>query len=141
LPDSDILDALAAQIEDELSPVIEVLQVTPRMNFNPSPPSVDIYPAETPSAGFGFGTGNDELFYVVRVRVSTVDHDGGQDLLLSMMEREGSTSMQEAIESDPTLGGTVDNAGVSERTGFGIFPLAGGDGNLLGATWTVRVLP
>jgi hypothetical protein len=58
-----------------------------------------------------------------------------------MMDPRAETSMQAAILSDETLGGTVDSLTVLGPTGFGVFPSTGPDGNLLGCTWTVQVIP
>lgn len=140
------MDALAGQIMDVLcgtaDPLIEQLQVESEMLFNPSPPSIDIYPDETFTAALAFGPGNREFFFKVRARVSTADSEGGQDLLKSMMDPRDVTSVELAIISDDTLGGVVEQAKVTEQSGFGLFSSIDPDGgNLLGCTWTVRVIP
>lgn len=142
-----IEDALAAQLTEHLigtaDPAIENLQIDNRMIFNPTPPSIDIYPAEEFQEKTGMGRGNVELRFVVRVRVGMADHEGGQDLLLDMMERTGAASVTAAIESDDTLGGTVEDASIlSGPSGFSTFPIAGSATEFhVGSTWTVRVLP
>jgi hypothetical protein len=142
-----IMDALATQIEDEIggdgtaNPVISRLQVDGRMVFNPTPPAIDVYPADPFQDALAFGKGNNELFLTVRARVTTADHEAGQDLLLSMMDPEATTSVAQAILSDRTLGNTVERVNVSAGpTAFGVFPVPAGE-NLLGCTWTVRVIP
>jgi hypothetical protein len=143
---TEIMDALASQIDSRLvgtaDPLIEGLQVDGRMVFNPTPPSVDVYPADPFQEGLAFGKGNNEVFLTVRARVSTAEHEGGQDLLLSMMDPEATTSMAQAILFDRTLGAKVERVNVTGPSAFGVFPDAGGSGSaLLGCTWTVRVFP
>ena len=142
------MDALAAQLQSQLcssgtaDPLIEQLQVDGRLVFNPTPPAIDIYPSDPFQEGLTFGTGNNELFFTVRARVSTAEHEGGQDLLLSMMDPEATTSVLQAIVSNRTLSNTVERvAGVEGPSAFGVFSDAGGTGNLLGCTWRVRVIP
>jgi hypothetical protein len=140
-----IQEALANQIRSTLSgtadPLIESLQVEPLMMFNPTPPAVDIYPADPSQEPAGFGRGNREVYITVRARVSTAEHEKGQELLLSMMDYDSTTSLEKAIEANRTLGGVVGKLVVSGPSGFGIFPDPGGDGSLLGCTWSVRVFP
>jgi hypothetical protein len=144
----EMQQALADQIQDQLAGTaavdpVENLQVHGLMNFNPTPPSVDIYPAEDFQEPFTYGGGNVILYLIVRARVTTADPNGGQTLLLSMMDPAGSRSMTLAITSDRTLGGKVGKASVVEGpSGFGEFPGATNDGGrLLGCIWRVQVAP
>lgn len=137
-----IVDAMASQIETQLGSAIPNLQVVARLNFNPTPPSVDIYPAEEFSVADTYG--ERRLRWSVRCRVTTADNEDGQELLLSMMDSPGASasSLAGAIAYDESLGGTVDRAWVeSGPTGFSMFADAGGGGNLVGAVWTVAVMP
>lgn len=135
-----ILDALATQIQAQLDPHIENLQVHGRWLTNPTPPAVDIYPAEEFQQAFTFGPAN-IMFFTVRARVTVADRDGGQELLLAMMEPEEETSMLQAVLYSRTLGGKVTKASViAGPTGYGVFlNPAGEPGSLLGCTWTVQV--
>jgi len=137
-----IMDALAAQLATQLAD-IERLQVHGRMLANPSPPAIDIYPAEEFQQAFTFGPGDNIMYFTVRARVSVADRDGGQDLLLSLMEPKEDTSMAKAVAYDRTLGGKVKKASViAGPTGYGVFiNPAGEPGQLLGCTWTVQVTP
>lgn len=140
-----IMDALATQIAVVYSggtatPVIDDLQVEPRLVWNPTPPAVDIYPASPFQEKVGMGAGNNELFLTVRARVNTPDHEGAQDLLLSMMDPNAPESMEQAIMANPTLGGTVDYVAVDPPTDFQAYTVPSG-GDLLGCTWRVRVMP
>lgn len=141
-----IMDALATQIASVYSggtadPVIDDLQVEPRLVWNPTPPAVDIYPASPFQERVAMGAGNNELFLTVRARVNTPDHEGAQDLLLSMMDPTASTSVAMAITSDRTLGNTVDYVDAEPPTEFGVYQDPGGSGALLACGWRVRVLP
>ena len=147
---TEIEDAIAAQLQRLLGdPVIEGLQVYPRMVWNPSPPTIDIYPDPQFQVPLGFGRGDNQLFFVVRARVNTPDHEGAQDLLLAMMDPQASTSVAAAITaagtSSPakTLDGQVENATVIEGpSDFGAFTDPGPNaGALLGCTWRVQVIP
>jgi hypothetical protein len=142
-----IQDALATQLQNVLcsagtaDPLIEQLQVDGRFVFNPTPPAIDIYPADPFQEGIAFGHANNDLNFIVRARVHTADHEAGQDLLLSMMDPDATTSVALAILTDKTLGSTVGRLSVTGPSGFGVFPNASGvmDGSLLGCTWNVRV--
>jgi hypothetical protein len=140
-----IMDALASQIDNEIGSrgtadaLIDGLQVDGRMVFNPTPPCIDIYPGDPSQEGLAFGRYN-ELSLIVRARVSTADHEAGQDLLLSMMDPDAATSVSEAIYADKTLGGLVGKLVVTGPSGFGIFPLSD-EGSLVGCTWAVRIFP
>jgi len=133
------MQALSEQIQAELGPVIEELQVTSILTFNPTPPAIDVYPALEFQDGMAYGKGNNALNFTVRARISTAEHEEQQILLLSMMDRTGGTSMAQAILSDRTLGGVVGNLNVEGPTGYQMFGQSGFE--LLGCTWLVRVLP
>ena len=140
---TEILDALAAQIQTELDPVVENLQVHARWLTNPSPPAVDIYPADPFTEALTYGAGNVILFLTVRARVTSADQTGGQDLLLGMMDPKEEASMTQALLSDRTLGGKVKRLSVVEGpSAFGVFLNPQGEaGSLLGCTWRVQVTP
>ena len=133
------MDALASQITSELSSAIPYLQVDGRLIPSPTPPSIDVYPADPFQEQASFRPGDKTYFFTVRARVSTADSEGGQDLLLSMMDPDATTSVAKAIESDRDLGGVVGNLKVEGPSGFGVFVDANREGNLLGCTWTVTV--
>jgi hypothetical protein len=140
---SEIKDALAAQLQDTLcgtaDPLIEGLQVTAGMNLNPTPPSIDIYAAETFTERVGFDSW--QLNFVVRARVSSAEHEGGQDLLDTMMDPRSENSVRAALEGNDDLGGTVDSLFVGEVSGLSVFPSSGPEGSLMGCAWPVQVLP
>lgn len=134
----EVQTALADQIRDTLDNTD--IQVEPLLVWNPTPPAIDIYPADPFQEQERLGVGNDLIFLSVRARVNTPDHDGAQELLLSLMDPKASTSVQQAILTDETLNSTVTQAVVFEGpTNYGIFPDPSGQGAFLGCTWTVRV--
>lgn len=139
------MSALADQIGNTLcgtaSPLIDELQATGYMNIDPTPPSIDVYPADPSQEALTFGRQNNEFSFTVRARVTTADHEAGQKLLLSMMDPSSTTSVARAIKSDQTLGNKVSALAVAGPTGFGIFSDRHGEGSYLGCTWTVRVMP
>ncbi len=140
-----IMQALADQISTTLcgtaSPLIPELQVTGLFNIEPTPPSVDVYPADPAQEALTFGRQNNEFSFIVRARVSTADHDAGQLLLLSMMDPASSTSVARALKSNKTLTSKVSALSVDGPSGYGIFNDRNGEGSYLGCTWTVRVMP
>jgi hypothetical protein len=135
----EIQTELAAQIASVLSDT--TIQVAPMLVWQPTPPCIDIYPADPFQEQQGFGVGRDTVYLSVRGRVNTPDHDGAQELLLSLMDPKASTSVQQAIESDQTLSGKVTQALLSDGpSNYGIFPDPSGQGAYLGCTWTARVV-
>ena len=139
------MQAIANQIQAELSPLgtadplIEELQVTALLNPNPSPPSIDVYPAPDFQEAIAMGRGNNAMNFLVRARVLPADHEGQQEFLLSLMDPNAATSVGQAIMSDRTLGNVVERVNVEGPSDYGIFGPAGQE--LLGCTWLVRVLP
>ena len=107
---ADLLDELAATMRAVVGPAVTEteVQVTGRRNFNPTPPSIDIYPGDpfrsTPDSA-GFGETGGELLLTVRARVTTVDNIAGQDLLLRLMDDEDAISVASTLMEDQTLGG------------------------------------
>jgi hypothetical protein len=139
----EIMEALADQIRENLAgtadPAIDGLQVEPLLLINPSPPSIDIYPADPFQESIAFGRANNNMRFVVRARTGTADNRGAQDLLLSMMDPRSTTSVALAILEDRTLGGDVEHVHVEGPSSYGVFAEEGG--SLLGCTWTAVVTP
>jgi hypothetical protein len=137
-----VMDAIASQLQSELcgtaNPVIPELQVDGRLVPNVSTPALDVYPSDPFTEPLGFGIGNEALYFTVRARVSTSDNEGGQDLLLAMMDPESAESVEQALFADQTLGGVAHVKSVEGPSAFGLFQDPGG-GAYLGCTWRVRV--
>lgn len=141
----DIVDEMADQIRAALAQVTDVdVQVEPRMVLNPTPPTIDIYPGDSPrdreTASFD-NTDDEGYFITVRARVSTADNEAGQNLLLAFIDPTDSLSVGQALYDEPTLNGYATDLDVVSQTGYGLFPDPAGEGVLLGCQWTVRVLP
>ena len=129
---TEIRQAIAASL-DPLTDQVDGLQVTWFMNPTPTPPSLDVYPADSsmlPVSQAGW-----EETFIVRARVSTPDDVGAQEVLDALMDVDGTTSVAAAIRTDPTLGGTVGGTAVDERTGYQSYP-----GDYLGCEWRVRTI-
>lgn len=131
-----IFDAMADQIRSGVTAAAPDVdwQIEPRMVINPSPPCVDMYPADPSNdstlAAFSEEIGGEVIN--VRMRVDTADSVAGQDLLLAMMDDEDPASVILALLDDRTLGGLTDDIHVPSRGGFSLFPTTQGDGALLG---------
>src|SRR5262245_52277583 len=93
---------IASQLEQRLTPVIDVLQVTATANRNPTPPAIDVYPAEPFQEPDSFGPVNRQAIFVVRARVTDLDNDSGQSLLLEMMDPASPKSVVAALAANPT---------------------------------------
>jgi hypothetical protein len=144
---AQMMDALAAQLQEELCgtanpPVIENLQVVARLNGNPTPPSIDIYPSTPFTEAIAYGRGSRQYWFTVRARITTVDQIAGQDLLLAMMDDGSAESVEEALRS--VSGGTYAGAKLGNIEGpseYGSFGDTGAPGDLLGCTWRVALIP
>lgn len=137
----EIAEAMALALEPIRESLPE-LQISPFLNFNPTPPSIDIYPADLFQDGLGFGD-DSVCYFTVRARVSTADHLAGQRALLRLLDRRAPESVEEALTLDQTLGGVVASTAVAPEgvSGFREYledPQS--TGRLLGCEWRVVVL-
>lgn len=116
------------------------VQVEPRMVINPSPPTIDMWPGDpaTDPETAAFGESRGGLLVTVRVRVSPVDHDAGQDLLLAFGDDEDELSLINALTDDPTLNGHG-SLDVQNQSGWNLFPVPNGE-SLVGFLIGVEVL-
>jgi hypothetical protein len=137
----EVVGAMASAL-DPLKLTIPDLQVYPFLNYNPTPPSIDIYPADLFQTGSGFRDDSD-VFFTVRARTTTADHEAGQKALLRMLDRHAPESVEEALTLDQTLGGRVHSTGIAEDgvSGYREYledPQA--NGRLIGCEWRVHVI-
>lgn len=137
-----IMDAMADQIRDHYAAEIDDLdlQVEPRFVYNPTPPTVDIYPG-TPGrddATWAFDELGGGYRFVVRVRVAG-DEDAQQDLLIAFMDDTDDLCIAAALMDDPTLNGYANSVSVEAPTGFQLYPDLT-DKPLLGVQWPVLVI-
>jgi len=134
-----IMDELAATLEADID---SVEQVTPRMNFKPTPPSIDIYPGDPfrTDEGAAFQDVNGMLVFTVRARIATPDNEAAQDVLLGLMDDESDQCVAAVLQYDQTLNGLASSVEVEGPSGYQLFIDSGGEGALLGVTWQVNVL-
>jgi hypothetical protein len=134
----EILDGLATALVP-IATEIPDLQVYAGWLPQPSPPSLEIFPADPFQDGEGFSK-EKKLFFTVRARASMLDTDSGQRILLQLLEPDGPTSVESALCWDG-LGGLVDSVAVAEGFPSGYREYTDGDtGRLLGCEWRVEVL-
>jgi len=87
---------------------IPELQVTGYYNPLPTPPSIDVYPADPFEFGAGFGLTSNRTYFVVRARVSMADSQAGSYLLLRLLDPEDTASVENALAP---INCVVDNTG------------------------------
>lgn len=138
-----LMDEMADTLRTAFSAVTDVaVQVEGRMNDNPTPPSIDIYPGDpftgTEAAAFTDEAG--EVIFTVRARVDTADNYAGQELLLAMMDITDGLSVATALQDDQTLNGHASSVYVQGPSGYVQFIDAGQQGALLGCSWSVTVI-
>lgn len=131
---------MASTLETALGDTVE--QVVGRLNPNPTPPSIDIYPGDPfrESEQAAFGDVNGALIFTVRARVAAPDNPAAQDVLLNMMDDESDECVAFALMDDQTLNGLASSVKVDGPSGYVSFVDSGGEGALLGCTWRVTVL-
>jgi hypothetical protein len=137
----ELMDEIGDTLRELSSPEMPV-QVEPRMNLNPTPPSIDVYPGDpfVDDAGAGFTDLDGSVYFTVRARVSTADSYAGQELLLAFMDSGGPLSVQAALAADDTLNGLASQVVVEGPTPYSLFIDSGAEGALLGCTWRVQLL-
>jgi hypothetical protein len=148
LPNNSIIEiqaAMASQIQSRLcgtaDPLIEQLTVYEMMQLDPTVPAIDFLPADPFTERIGMGSGNHQFNILIRARVNTPDSFGAQEQIYSMMDTREPTSVEGAIDFDPTLGGKVEDAEVVSVTGWTTEPSTNAEGSYLGCRWTVRITP
>jgi hypothetical protein len=104
----------------------------------PSPPYAIVGFPELIEFDFTMGGGNADMQIPVRIYVAKVDERGGQLKLHAMMDPRGAGSINDAIESDPTLGGVCDTLHCEKAWRFGVYQV--GQAQLLGVEFLVRVI-
>lgn len=142
---SDLAAAIAAAVGTvDLSdlPGGNDLSVNPFMWIVPSPPAVDIYPADPSGDDSSFGPAESLQFWTVRARVSLVDEEGNQAILLALREPDGPTSLRRAILNDEDLRDLVEGLDVEWPTGYQPYRALvdpAHNTTLLGCEWRVRM--
>ena len=138
----NIIDEMAAKIQDAVDMGDYEIDVYPGMLFNPSTTAIDIYPDDpfrhAESAGMGDVSGGYQ--FVVRARTGLNDLDSGQQILLALMDDEDDLSIGHALGDDPTLNGYAAAVFVQGPSGFLPFRDLGGEGTMAGVIWNVLVI-
>jgi hypothetical protein len=143
----DVLEELAATLQAaadaDPEPYVADMQIGALRNFNPTPPTIDIYPGDPSRDTFDTAAFNEiggELDITVRARVSTADNQAGQQLLLRFMDDDDDMSIAGTLMEDQTLNGLASSVYVDGFTGFELHDGAADGGPLLGVRWHVRLL-
>jgi hypothetical protein len=137
-----ILDELANSVRTAIDGIDWDIQVEPWFVINPSPITVDIFPAEPPSNDetMGFGELEGSRLFTVRARTNTPDVGATRDVLLALMDIEDEHSIHVSITDDQTLNGLATQVIVTGGTGLSVFPTPDGLSGYLGVQWTVEVM-
>lgn len=116
---------------------ISGLQESAYLLANPTPPAAEIQPDET-EYDKSMGRGTDLWRFIVRVFVANTSDIAAQKKLDLMLASHGSSSVKQALESDPTLDGAADDLRVVRCSGYRIYSREGWPA-VLGAEWQVEV--
>lgn len=116
---------------------INEIQATGYMMSDPTPPSAEIVPTRV-EYDLAMARGLDRLSFIVRIFVSFTQDLGAQMKLDEYLAPSGARSVKVALESDVTLGGTVDDLHVTEQSGYQTWAREGHP-FVLGADWMVEV--
>jgi hypothetical protein len=123
------------------------VQVEPTMVLNPTPPVIDMYPADPSNDGATGSFGQDlaqiaEGFWVnIRARVNPNDQTANQELLLELMDPQSATSVVQAMYEDRTLSGVVADCNLDSTSGFVLVPKVDGSAVHVGVIWRFLILP
>ena len=131
----EILDA----IEAALTPIaaqVEDLSVYPFMNRNPTPPSIDIYPADPFQTGEGFSRDERATTFTIRARANVADLESGQRVLLQLLDTTGPASVENALLWD----GFPYECRLADGYPTGYRAYDDSPGELIGVEWRLEVL-
>lgn len=130
---ADIREALRAQLD-----TIPGLQASAYQLGNPTPPAAEITVGPT-EYDLALGRGLDRVTLLARVYVAPTTDVGGQKLLDRLLAPTGAESVKTVLETDPTLGGIVDDVHVLRHGGYMTF-VQDGRAAYLGTEFTVEIL-
>jgi hypothetical protein len=136
--------ATLTQIRQGLAATLSTLQgiqVSPYMLSNATPPAVHLYPggaAGDITYDLAFQRGLDMWPFTVQAFVGLTSDIGAQVMLDQFIAPSGPQSIKTVMESNPTLGGLVDDTQVVSCTGYRIYRRDGA-GPVLGAEWHLTV--
>jgi hypothetical protein len=133
---ADIRAGLAANLS-----TIKGVQISAYQMANPTPPCLQVMgPSEADGVVFdrAFAHGHHNWNIEVLALVALTSDIGSQVLLDEMIETTGASSVKEAIETDPTLGGACQTLDVTTLGGYSPYTIEG-RGPMIGARWNVLV--
>lgn len=91
-----------------------------------NPPTAIVLPAQGNPVTFGVTMDDkDEFNLTIKLLMGAADERSGQQELMGYLARTGSTSVFAAFDADPTLGGAVSYAQVTQVSNFGDVEWAG----------------
>lgn len=126
---------IRAGLEANLRAIADV-QVNPYWLSSPTSPALQILGGRQ-EYDKAMSRGLDVRYYTVQAYVALTTDIGAQKLLGQLRDPAGPTSVKEAVESDPTLGGIVGGVQVTELGPERPVLTEGRQG--LASEWTVKV--
>jgi hypothetical protein len=135
------LAAIRAGLAANLQAVAGVEQVSAYVLANPTPPTLWVRPSSDVAVEYGqaMGGGSTNWYMVVFGFVGAVSDIGAQKLLDEMIGTGTASSVQDAIETDKTLGGACSDLDVRECRAYQEYVRSDGS-SVLGAEWDVYVI-
>jgi len=144
----EILEAAADQIRETMEADADWdIQVEPTMILNPTPPAIDMYPADPFTSDRAAGHGEtyadmDDGFLVnVRARVAPNDNIANQEVLLELLDAESDICLVQCLYDDPTLGGNAADLILDQTSGFSLVPKIDGSAVHIGVIWRFLIIP
>lgn len=142
----DIMDAIADQIDDTLTPLLSSqgvdLQVESGRLIIVNPPAVDVFPGAVAREGetrmFADDHDGGGYLFTVRTRFQTNDYDSNKRLMYEMMDDESPLSLAQAIVDGGSLDGQVASLDCFDPSGEQAYAEFGNDH--IGFQFTVRAL-
>ena len=122
-----------------LSTAPDQVQISAYLLGNPTPPCLQVMGPDEITWDLAMHRGLDEWTLIVQGFVGAATDIGSQQNLDLWIAPTGTQSVKTALESDATLGGTVQSLTVPNCTGYKIYQLDS-TSSVLGAEWTVRVM-
>lgn len=114
------------------------LRVYPRLSGQINPPAAVIAPGTGPFLTYRTSNTSHDLDLAVTVFVGRGNDRTADEQLSAYIADSGSQSIYAAVDADSTLGGTVDDAWVTQAQDWGVFVF--GDVSYLGCVFGVQVL-
>jgi|SRR5215471_14857917 len=112
------LGAIRQGMANALEAITDV-QVSPVLLADPTPPLLQVYPAEVTFDGAA-NRGMDEFEFVVEAVMPFSTDIGSQVELDKLMAGSGPRSVKQALEADDSLGGTCQDVQVTRISDYGV---------------------